>query len=183
MFAPSTVIQVLSFITLLGDIAIVLGILAVCVRFLLKKPCLLTVFISRHGLLLLFLTALTASVGSLYFSEIAQFTPCKACWFQRIFMYVQVPLLLVALIRKDRGIAPYILTLCILGILFSLNQYAEQIQNILLPVLRGVCGDPAVDCSRAEMFKYGYITIPTMAATGFLMNALMSLVVMRRARS
>ena len=183
MPSPSSVIQFLSLATLIGDIAIVLGLLAVCVRFLLKKPCLLTAFIGRHGLPLLFLVALTASAGSLYFSEIAQFTPCKECWFQRIFMYVQVPLLLVALIRKDRGIAPYILTLCAIGLIFSLHQYIGQVRAILLPALQGACSDPTVNCAATEIFKYGYITIPMMAATGFLINALLALVVMRRSRS
>src|SRR3954449_3294771 len=31
--------------------------------------------------------ALTATLGSLYFSEIAHFEPCRLCWFQRICMY------------------------------------------------------------------------------------------------
>jgi len=180
MPSPSTIIQLLSLATLIGNIFIVLAILAVCVRFLLKKPCLLTAFIGRHGLLLLFLVALMATVGSLYFSEIAHFTPCKECWFQRVFMYVQVPLLLVALIRKDRGIAPYILTLCVIGVLFSIKQYYGQVQAILIPALSGACGDPTVDCSATQIFKFGYITIPVMAGTAFLINGLMSLVVMRR---
>ena len=33
-----------------------------------------------------FTVALLAVVGSLYFSEIAQFEPCRLCWYQRIAM-------------------------------------------------------------------------------------------------
>ena len=39
------------------------------------------------ALWLAFLVALTATVGSLYFSEVARFTPCVLCWYQRIAMY------------------------------------------------------------------------------------------------
>ena len=35
-----------------------------------------------------------ATLGSLYFSEIADFVPCRLCWFQRILMY---PIALIAL--------------------------------------------------------------------------------------
>jgi disulfide bond formation protein DsbB len=175
-----TIIRALSFVTLVGDIFIVLAIIAVIVRSLLKKPCLLTAFIRRHGLLLLFLIALGASTGSLYFSEIAKFTPCKECWFQRIFMYSQVPLLLVALIRRDRGIVPYILTLCVIGMLFSVRQYVGQVQSILIPALQGSCGDPTVDCTATQIFQFGYITIPFMAFTAFVMNALMAWTMLKK---
>ena len=180
MPSTDTIIQLLSLATLAGDLFIVLALLVVLVKFLLKKPCMLTDLVNRYGLVLLFLIALSASSGSLYFSEIAKFTPCKECWFQRIFMYAQVTILLLAVIRRDRGIVPYILTLSVIGVLFSLSQYIGQVQAILIPSLTGTCGDPAANCSATEIFKYGYITIPVMAGTAFLMNALVSLVVMRR---
>lgn len=180
MPSPDTIIQLLSFATLIGDIFIVLALAAVTIRFLMKKPCLLTAFIRRHGLLLLFLVALAASSGSLYFSEIAKFTPCKECWFQRIFMYAQVPLLLVALIRRDRGIVPYILTLCLIGMIFSIKQYVGQVQSILIPALQGSCGDPTADCASTQIFQFGYITIPFMALTAFVMNALMAWAMLKK---
>ena len=43
------------------------------------------------------LVALLATVGSLYFSEIAGFVPCTLCWYQRIAMYPLVVILGVAL--------------------------------------------------------------------------------------
>ena len=39
---------------------------------------------------LAFLVAATATLGSLYFSEVAHFVPCRLCWFQRIAMYPAV---------------------------------------------------------------------------------------------
>ena len=42
------------------------------------------------------LVAAVAMAGRLYFSEVAHFTPCKMCWFQRIAMYPLAVLLLIA---------------------------------------------------------------------------------------
>ena len=39
---------------------------------------------------LAFLVAATATAGSLYFSEVAHFLPCRLCWFQRVAMYPAV---------------------------------------------------------------------------------------------
>jgi disulfide bond formation protein DsbB len=36
---------------------------------------------------LAFLVAAGATVGSLYFSEVANYVPCRLCWFQRTAMY------------------------------------------------------------------------------------------------
>ena len=42
--------------------------------------------------------------GSLYFSEVANYEPCRLCWFQRIAMYPLAVILLVGWLRRDRGI-------------------------------------------------------------------------------
>ena len=34
--------------------------------------------------------------GSLYFSEVANYVPCRLCWFQRIAMYPLAVILLIA---------------------------------------------------------------------------------------
>jgi hypothetical protein len=51
------------------------------------------VAVSGAGLWLAFVVALGATLGSLYFSEVARYVPCRLCWFQRIAMYPLVPVL------------------------------------------------------------------------------------------
>ncbi|GAJ40946.1 disulfide formation protein [Parageobacillus caldoxylosilyticus NBRC 107762] len=70
--------------------------------------------------------SLIATLGSLYFSEILKFIPCDLCWFQRIFMYPQVVLLGIAVIRKEYGIARYSLALSVIGGTISLYHYLLQ---------------------------------------------------------
>ena len=110
------IIDSLSVLTVLGQ-ALILGVALVLIlsRFGSKKAVSVQNWISHHGILLMFIVAITATSGSLFFSEIALFAPCKDCWIQRIFMYPQVILLAVALWRKDRNIVWYILPLAISG--------------------------------------------------------------------
>ncbi|MGR5922655.1 disulfide bond formation protein B [Bacillus pacificus] len=44
--------------------------------------------------------SLIATCGSLYFSEILGFTPCNLCWYQRIFMYPLIFLIIIAMIKR-----------------------------------------------------------------------------------
>lgn len=109
------------------------------------------------------LIALVATGGSLYFSEIAGFTPCELCWIQRILMYPLVIMLGMACFRGDRHIIPYVLPLSIIGGGFSLYHYIEQ-KATEVP---SVCSGDAVPCSGAYMNLLGFITIPFLALIAF----------------
>ena len=113
---------------------------------------------------LAFATAATATAGSLYYSEIADFTPCKLCWFQRIFMYPLVVVLAVALRRADRSVAAYGVPLCGLGAAVSIYHY--QLQQFP-DQASGVCTLEA-PCSASEVWEFGFISIPLMALSGFV---------------
>lgn len=66
------------------------------------------------------LVATTASLGSLYFSEYGDhWLPCRFCWFQRIFMYSSAVILIIASIRRDRGVKWYVVPLAAIGSLLS----------------------------------------------------------------
>ncbi len=73
--------------------------------------------IGPAGLWLAFAVALTATAGSLYFSEVAGFPPCALCWYQRIAMYPQVIILGVAAARGDAGVIRYAGPLAAIGAL------------------------------------------------------------------
>jgi len=143
-----------------------------------KKSPHLERWMNQYGLWLMLLVALVATGGSLYLSEVMMWAPCKLCWFQRIFIYPQVPLLLVALWRKDKAIAPYILTLCTFGVVIAAGHYAEQVSAILFPAVvdpNVPCDASGVSCAKTYILNFGYISIPLMAFTALLMNLLTSI--------
>lgn len=121
--------------------------------------------------------ALTAMLGSLYFSEIASFEPCRLCWFQRICMYPLVVLLLGMAIRKDiRNGFWYALPFPIVGIAIGL--YHEYITYN--PEAETESCKQGVSCTVRWVDELGYVTIPTLALTAF--SAILALLLLARSR-
>lgn len=113
---------------------------------------------------LAFLVALVATAGSLFFSEIEHFVPCKLCWFQRIAMYPLVLLALPAFVG-DRLAARWFLPLPVVGLGVSVwhilveRGVIEETQSCRISAPGG--------CSVRWIEELGYVTIPTLAATAF----------------
>lgn len=123
--------------------------------------------LADNGFLLAFLASLAATAGSLFYSDILGYEPCKFCWFQRIFMYPQVLLLGLALWRKDYWMKTYSIILSILGGLLALNHYILQTTNTSIIPCSAV--GYSASCSKVFVMNLGYITIPLMALTAFVL--------------
>ena len=113
-----------------------------------------------------FITALLATLGSLYYSEVAGFDPCKYCWFQRILMYPLVLIIFVGLKLKDKNLYKYVLALSIPGTLLAGYHYLTQLG--WLPSTCVATGY-SVGCAKIFVMTFGYITIPMMSFTAFLL--------------
>lgn len=125
--------------------------------------------VKRLSLLIALTAAWVAMLGSLYFSEIAGFVPCTLCWYQRILMYPLAAILLVALWRREEGVAWYVLPLSLLGAGFSTYHYL--LQKTTLFGSGGVCR-AGVPCTVAYINWFGFVTIPFLALTAFLIITL-----------
>lgn len=106
--------------------------------------------------------AWTATAGSLYFSEVAGYTPCTLCWYQRIAMYPLVVVLTAGAIRPQHDIRPYVYPLA--GIGASVSLYHRYIE--LHPNDGGVCS-ASVPCSAIWFETFGVFTLAVMAMSGF----------------
>ncbi|MFO7264045.1 MAG: disulfide oxidoreductase [Bacillota bacterium] len=112
------------------------------------------------------LVSVVATLGSLYFSEIRGFVPCDLCWFQRILMYPLTVFLGIAAYRQDVGIRRYVLPLSIIGAATSLYHYLLQKVDALALVQPCRHGVP---CNTVYINWLGFITIPFMALTAFIL--------------
>jgi len=156
-----------SLVTILFQIGIVLGVLYLL--FFRKVQNSITAFVSKHGLQLAFLVALGSMLGSLFYSNVIGFTPCDLCWMQRICMYPLVLILGIALWKKNYAhVLDYALPLAVIGFLISLYHnymyYFNQGLNAYCSL-----GGTSVSCVKRYVFEFGYITIPLMALTSFLL--------------
>lgn len=125
--------------------------------------------LQKYGLLLAFFVASAATAGSLYYSEIANFPPCKLCWWQRIFMFPQVIILGISLIKKDQSIKKYIIILSLAGFLVALYQYLLP----YLPTTSG-CSAEIISCAKQYVNYFGFVTIPFLSALAFLLILLLA---------
>jgi disulfide bond formation protein DsbB len=107
--------------------------------------------------------AVVATLGSLYLSEVAHFTPCRLCWYQRIAMYPLAPLLVLAAARRDTGIRIYAAVLAGIGAVIA--TYHVVLERY--PTLESSVCDPANPCTLIWVKRFGYLTIPGMALSGF----------------
>ncbi len=120
--------------------------------------------VAQRYLIIGFLISLGAVVGSLFYSEIAGFDPCKLCWLQRIFIYPQAVLFGVALIKNKKDAADYAVPLSAMGGLIAI--YHSYIQMGGSPLV--ICSaDSASACAQRFVMTFGYITIPMMALSAF----------------
>ena len=161
--------NILSVLTVVGQFWLLLIILASLTRKKSISSKFLS-FISNHAIMFSFIVALIAVSGSLFYSEIAGYEPCKLCWIQRIFMYPQVLILGVALWKKDKKVFNYIIPLCLLGIIFASYHYYLQLGGTPLTSC-----DAGATCARRYTFHFGYVTIPMMALTAFVLNIIFAM--------
>jgi disulfide bond formation protein DsbB len=134
-------------------------------------------FIKTNIIYLIFILSATSVFGSLIYSEIMDFPPCVLCWWQRVLLYPQMILSLVAIFRKEKNIVYYLIPMSVLGFLVSLYQsYVQWGGGSLLP-----CTAEGGECSKLYVYEYGYITIPFMALSIFVYLLFVSLVYKKNA--
>jgi disulfide bond formation protein DsbB len=136
--------------------------------------------VAPSALTLAFLVATVSMAGSLYFSEVAHFPPCHLCWLQRYCMYPLVPILGYAAFlggsrRRCRGdtphppgrqsgrVRPYAAALAVVGALIATYHVLLE-RN---PQWESSVCDPKNPCTLIWVERLGYLTIPTMALSGF----------------
>ena len=118
-----------------------------------------------YELWLAFLVAAIATGGSLFFSEIAGFVPCELCWFQRICMYPLSIVTLLAALFDDRRTAGYLLPLPVVGA--GVSVYHLLVENGVVKQSQVCLVSAPGGCATKWINEFGYMTIPTLALTGF----------------
>ena len=130
----------------------------------------------KYLLPLIFLAALTSTLGSLYFSEILKLPPCVLCWYQRIFMYPIAFISAVGLYKKDRSSAFYILPLALIGLAIAI--YHNLLYYGILPESVQPC-TLGISCTTRQLDWLGFVSIPLLSLFAFIFIAAASLLFLR----
>ncbi len=155
-------------LALIANAGTLLGFMVLVVDRLMPSPPALIVR-ARHQLAelapgLASVVAIIATLGSLYLSEIADFVPCRLCWFQRIGMYPLALILTLATLRGDRIIRLYAAPFAVVGL--GISSWHWLIQKY--PTLdSGSCGLTDL-CTQRWIWEWDFVSIPWMAGSSFL---------------
>jgi disulfide bond formation protein DsbB len=133
--------------------------------------------VAPSALSLALVVAAVCMAGSLYFSEVAHFPPCHLCWLQRFCMYPLVPILGFAAWRRSGRVRPYATALAAVGAVIATYHVLLE-RN---PQWESSVCDPKNPCTLIWVERLGYVTIPTMALSGFAL--ILTLLAVSRARA
>ena len=126
------------------------------------------------------MTALLATLGSLFFSEIMHFPPCVLCWYQRICMYPLVLIFLAGLFPLDRRVIRYSLPLAATGWVISV--YHNLLSFGIIPESASPCVQGA-SCATVFIRWFGFLTIPLLSFLSFSILLVLLYFISRRIRS
>lgn len=115
------------------------------------------------ALWLAFAIATTATLGSLYYSEVAHFTPCLLCWYQRAAMYPLSLILGVAAFLRAFKVKLVAIPIAAVGACVSIYHYQLE----LFPDQSSGACSVEVPCTVRWFEVFGFISLAFMALTGF----------------
>lgn len=116
--------------------------------------------------------ALIATAGSLFFSEVMDLPPCILCWYQRIAMYPLVVIIAVGIATRDVRWKFYALPLSLIGLAIAI--YHNLLYYHLIPESITPCKE-GLSCTTVQIEWFGFITIPFMALTAFILVSLLTI--------
>ena len=133
---------------------------------------------TRFALVAAWVPAFLAMLGSLYFSEIAHYTPCTLCWYQRIAMYPLVLLLGIAAWRRDLGIRLYAIPLATIGAVIAAYHYVLE----WFPEIDAGACTVGIPCTQVWFRQFGFVSLPLLALIAFLLVIALLLLAVRPRR-
>ena len=123
------------------------------------------------------LQSIVALLGSLYFSEIANYAPCTLCWYQRYIMYPLVVIITLGILKKSPHLPTIVIPLSAIGLIIAV--YHNLLYWNIVPTPEQVCA-AGVSCTTRYVEWFGFITIPLLSALAFMV-ILGSMLLARRA--
>jgi disulfide bond formation protein DsbB len=112
----------------------------------------------------------SATLGSLFFSEVVGVPVCVLCWYQRIAMYPLVIILALGLFPFDPNVVRYAGVMVLVGwfiALFHVLLVAGVIPENVQPCVQGI------PCSETHISLLGFLNIPLLSLLTFTVIAIL----------
>ncbi|MBY0538292.1 disulfide bond formation protein B [Patescibacteria group bacterium] len=161
----------LNFLLALGG----LGLLVLTVILFVDYVCYRSAFYNRFVKFFVWQLIVLVTVGSVFmtlvYSEYFGFIPCSLCWLQRIALYPQALMALMAVRTQERVFFPlYGIGISLFGLVVAVYHYIYQLMpkdvavgGMVMPCL----ADGSADCASKIMNEFGFVTFPFLSAVTF----------------
>ncbi|WP_412473273.1 disulfide oxidoreductase [Halobacteriovorax sp. YZS-1-1] len=110
------------------------------------------------------IVAMIATVGSLFFSVIMEFTPCSLCWYQRVAMYPLAIIFLFGVYDEEHYCMKTSIPFTVIG--WAIAVYHNLLQWEIIPESASPCLN-GVPCSAKWINWFGFISIPFLSLMAF----------------
>jgi disulfide bond formation protein DsbB len=128
-------------------------------------------------IIICWIIAMVATLGSLFFSEVMAYAPCVLCWYQRIAMYPLVIIFLIGSFQSPRVTfsfsAPFVLGGWLISIYHNLLHFGV-IPESASPCISGV------PCSTVYINWFGFLTIPILSLIAFSALGVLLVIINRK---
>jgi disulfide bond formation protein DsbB len=111
-----------------------------------------------------FCIALIATLGALFIGEVLGQMPCTLCWYQRIAMFLLVPLFGMATLRGDASVQIYALPLAVAGLALAL--WHSGLFAGFIPAAIAPCTADGPSCTDQAQVVFG-LPLPYLSAIAF----------------
>lgn len=154
----------------LGGLGLLVLTLALFYDYYLNDRKLYIRYVAQFAWPLIVATTVGGVALSLLYSEVFNFVPCSLCWLQRLALYPQALLSIMAFKMREEVCYPlYGIALSLFGLLVAVWQYIYQMlpshaREGLVPCL----ADGSADCAEKVIDVFGFVTFPFLAAVTFL---------------
>lgn len=164
-------VQTFNLVFALGGLVLLLLTIILFFDYVWNDQVLYKKFLAKYIWLIITSTSVIGVAITLLYSEVYGFVPCSLCWLQRIALYPQALLSILAFKVQDRVFFPiYGIALSIFGLAVAVYQYVYQMlpTEILEAGLVPCLADGSADCSQKIINIFGFVTFPFLSAVLFL---------------
>lgn len=162
-------IQTINLLYALAGLGLLLATLVLLYDYFFNQQQLYRRFVERYVWFLILGVTIGGVATTLLYSEYFGFVPCSLCWLQRIALYSQAIIAMVAFWQRDSVFFPrYGIALSVFGFIVAVYQYIYQLipaetRAQVLPCL----ADGTADCGTKVMEEFGFVTFPFLSAVIF----------------
>jgi len=163
-------LQILSLLFSVGGLGLLVVTIGLYVDYYFYQSAYFVRYVQKFVWLLIIFTTVGSTALSLVYSEYFGFIPCSLCWLQRMALYPQALLSIMAFRIKETVFFPlYGIALSVFGLGVALYHYLYQMlpKDVITSGVMPCLADGSANCATKVIDEFGFVTFPLLSAITF----------------